>query len=338
VRPCPRCSAFLAAARPAATTPVEVLPTMDKLAAIEAFVRVAECGSFSRAAASLGLANASVTTAVRSLEREMHVILINRDTRRLRLTEEGEIYLRHAREVLTAVKRSEEETRLLGGQLRGRVNVEATFSIAHDLLSPALPEFARRHPDVTIALTLSNHTHNMIERAIDVAIRVGVVEDADLVARPLFESNQVMCASPEVAATLPPHPRDLDPRRCIGFLPEARHAPERWLLRRGEEAVDVLPDGPLHFNTAVDAVEAAEAGAGVACVMDTHARSFIERRRVVQCYKDWKAQAKTVYVVIPKSRVGSAKVRAFTDFVSELAAGERRPSGHRLVGVKPSGR
>jgi LysR family transcriptional regulator, regulator for bpeEF and oprC len=311
---------------------------MDKLWAIEVFVRVAECGSFSRAADSLGLGNGSVTTAVRNLERHLGLVLINRDTRRLRLTEEGETYLEHAREVLTVVKRSEEETRLLGGRLRGRVNVEATFSVAHDLLCAALPDFARRYPDVTIALTLSNHTHNMIERAIDVAIRVGAVEDSDLVARPLFESNLVMCASPEVAKALPVHPRDLDPRLCIGFLPEAKHAPERWLLRRGEEAVDVLPDGPLHFNTAVDAVEAAEAGVGVACVMDTHARSFLQQRRVVQCYKDWKAQAKTVYVVMPKSRVGSAKVRAFIDFVSELAASERRPSSRRLVGVKPLGR
>lgn len=315
-----------------------ILLGMDKFWAMEVFVRVAECGSFSRAADSLGLGHGTVTTGLRNLERHMGVVLINRDTRRLRLTEEGEVYLKHAREVLAAVKLSEEAAQLVCGRLRGRVNVEATFSVAHDLLCPALPEFARRYPEITVALTLSNHPNNMIERAIDVAIRVGAVEDSDLVAIPLFESSLVVCSSPEVARDLPLHPRDLDRRRCIGFLPEARHAPERWQLRRSEEHVEVVPDGPLHFNTAVDAVEAAEAGAGVACVLETHARRFLKQRRVVQCYTEWQAQAKTVYLVIPKSRVDSAKVRAFTEFVQELASAERRPSSRRLIGVKPPGR
>jgi integrase len=78
-----------------------------------------------------------------------------------------------------------------------------------------------------------------------------------------------------------------------------------------------------------------EAGVGVACVMSSHARTFLQERRVVHCYPNWQAQSKTVYVVIPKSQGGSAKVRAFTDFLSELATNERRPSSRRLVGVKP---
>lgn len=310
---------------------------MDRLWAMEVFVRVAECGSFTRAADSIGLGNGTVTTCIRNLERQLGVTLINRDTRRLRLTEEGETYLRHVREVLDAVTRSEEETRRMSGRLEGRVNVEVTFSIAQDFLWPRLPEFAQRYPNITLALALTNDPHNMIERAIDVAIRVGNVEDSDLVARPLFEASFVVCCAPEVAKTLPAHPRDLDPRRCIGILPEARHSPDRWRLRKGDEEVEVLPTAPLHFNTVVDALHAAEVGVGVSCVLDVHARERLASGRVVQVYQEWQTVSKTVYVVMPKSRTTSAKVRAFAEFLSELAQGERRPSNLRLVGVRPLG-
>jgi LysR family transcriptional regulator for bpeEF and oprC len=305
---------------------------------MEVFVRVAECGSFSRAADSMGLANGTVTTCVRNLERHLGVTLINRDTRRLRLTEEGATYLRHAREVLAAVTRSEEETRLQVGKLRGRVNVEATFSVAHDLLCPRLPEFARRFPDITVTLTLTNRPHNMIERAIDVAIRVGQVEDSDLVAKPLCESSFVLCCTPEFAKTLPAHPRDLDPRRCIGILPEEQYHPDRWKLSKEGETVEVLPDGPLHFNTAVDALAVAQAGAGIARVLDVHAAPRIADGSVVQVYAGWRMQSKTLYVVMPKSRVGSAKVRAFSEFLFEIVGTAPRPSSVRTVGVRPLGR
>lgn len=311
---------------------------MDRLWAMEVFVRVAECGSFSRAADLTGLANGTVTTCVRNLERHVGVTLINRDTRRLRLTEEGETYLKHAREVLAAVTRSEEETRLLGGRLRGRINVEVTVSMAHDFLWPKLPEFTRRYPEITVALALTNDPHNMIERAIDIAIRVGNVEDSDLVARPLFETSFVVCCLPEMVKTLPAHPGELPPRLCIGILPEARRSPDAWSLRKGDEQVTVEPDGPLHFNTVVDTLHAAEAGIGVVCVLDVHARQHLAAGRLVQVYPEWQTVAKTVYVVMPRSRIGSAKVRAFGDFLTELAEGERRPSNLHLVGVRPLGR
>jgi LysR family transcriptional regulator for bpeEF and oprC len=236
------------------------------------------------------------------------------------------------------VTRSEEETRLISGRLEGRLNVEVTVSIAHDFLWPRLPEFARRYPDITVALALTNNPHNMIERAIDVAIRVGNVEDSDLVARPLFETSFVVCCSPEAAKTLPAHPRDLDPRCCIGILPEARHSPDRWVLHKGDEEVEVLPAGPLHFNTVVDAIHAAEVGVGIACVLDVHARERFASGRVVQVYPDWQTRSKTIYVVMPKSRTGSAKVRAFADFLAELAEEQRRPNNLRLVGVRPLGK
>ena len=305
---------------------------------MEVFVRVAECGSFSRAAESLDLANATVTTCVRNLERHLDVTLINRDTRRLRLTEEGQMYLQRARELLEAVSRSEEEVRTQVGELRGRLHVETPISLGHALLCPALHEFAKRYPDISTAVTLTNQPHHMIERAIDVAIRMDHVEDADLVARPIYESRYVMCCSPQVAPTLPAHPGDLERRRCIGILPEERRYTNPWLLKKDDDQLEIRPEGALHFNSSDALLMAAQAGVGVTCVLDVFANRYLAQGALVQVYPDWETIVKTFYVVMPKSRVGSAKVKAFTDFLFEVFDAERRPSSQHAVGVKALGK
>jgi LysR family transcriptional regulator for bpeEF and oprC len=305
---------------------------------MEVFVRVAECGSFSRAAESLDLANATVTTCVRNLERHLDVTLINRDTRRLRLTEEGQVYLQRARELLEAVTRTEEELRTQVGELRGRLHVEAPISMGHALLCPALPAFAQRYPDISTAVSLSNQPHHMIERAIDVAIRMDHVEDADLVAKPIYQSRYVLCCEPDMAATLPPHPGDLERRRCIGILPEERRYTNPWLLKKGEDALEIRPDGALHFNSSDAVLMAAKAGVGVTCVLDVFANRYLAEGSLVQVYPDWETVVKTFFVVMPKSRVGSAKVKAFTDFLFEVFDAQRRPSGRQAIGVKALGK
>ncbi len=305
---------------------------------MEVFVRVAECGSFSRAAESLDLANATVTTCVRNLERHLDVTLINRDTRRLRLTEEGQLYLHRARQLLQSMSQTEEEVRTRVGELRGWLHVEAPISLGHALLCPALPIFARRYPQISAAITLTNQPRHMIERAIDVSIRMDHVEDADLVARPIYESSYVICCTPELAKTLPAHPGELDPRRCIGILPEERRHPNGWTLARGEERLEIRPAGTLHFNSSDALLIAAEAGVGVACVLDLFATARLRSGALMQVYPDWTTSTKTFYLVTAKSRSGSAKVRAFTDFMFEVFDSQRRPSTRRAVAVKALGK
>jgi len=301
---------------------------------MEVFVRVAECGSFSRAAESLDLANATVTACVRNLERHLNVTLINRDTRRLRLTEEGQTYLQRTRELLDAVASTEEDIRMQVGALRGRLHVETPISLGHALLCPALAEFARRYPDILTAVTLTNQPHHMIERAIDVAIRMDHVEDADLVARPIYESRYVVCCAPALAGTLPPHPGDLDRRSCIGILPEERRYVNPWPLRQGDQSIEVRPEGPLHFNSSDALLMAAKAGVGVTCLLDVFVNRHLAEGTLVQLYPEWETAVKTFYVVMPKSRVGSAKVKAFIDFLFEVFDSHRRPSARQAVGVK----
>ncbi len=305
---------------------------------MEVFVRVAECGSFSRAAESLDLANATVTTCVRNLEKHLNVTLIHRDTRRLRLTEEGQLYLPRARELLQSLAQTEEEVRTRMGELRGWLHVETPISLGHALLCPALPEFAKRYPDISAAVTLTNQPHHLIERAIDVAIRMDHVEDADLVARPLYESPYVICCAPELAATLPPHPAQLDPRLCLGILPEERHHPNTWRLTNADEKLELRPQGPLHFNSSDAVLMAAEGGVGLACTLDLFVNRKLDAGSLVQVYPEWQMPKKTFFLVTPKTRANSVKVRAFIEFLFEVIDQERRPSTQTPVAVKALGK
>ncbi|VTU45422.1 MULTISPECIES: LysR family transcriptional regulator [unclassified Variovorax] len=305
---------------------------------MEVFVRVAECGSFSRAADSLNLANATVTTCVRNLERHLGVTLIHRDTRRLRLTEEGQLYLPRARELLHSVAQTEEEVRTSMGELRGALHIEMPISIGHALVCPALPTFAQRHPAISTAITLTNQPHHMIERAIDIAIRMDSVEDADLIARPIYEARYVVCCAPRLAASLPADPAALDPHRCLGILAEERSHANGWKLERGEEKVEIKPQGPLHFNSSDALLMAARAGVGAVHVLDIFAHRLLDGGELVRLYPEWTTAVKTFYAVTAKARSSSAKVRAFTEFLVEVLDSERRPSATRAVAVRALGK
>lgn len=311
---------------------------MDKLWAMTVFVRVAECSSFSRAAESLDLANATVTACVRNLEQSLGVTLIHRDTRRLHLTEQGEKYLESAREILRAVDDAELAVRTQLEELRGSLVVETPISFGHAFLCPALHGFAKRHPSISTVVTLTNQPHNLIEKAIDVAIRMDRVEDAGLIARPIYEAKYIVCAAPEIAANLPEHPAELDSLNCLGVLAEERRTSNPWVLARGEENVLVHPRGSLHFNSNDALLDAALHGAGVIHVLDIFALRAIEQGALVPVYSDWETLGRTFYAVTTRARNDSAKVRAFTDFLSEVIDSERKPSAFKTVEVRPLGK
>lgn len=311
---------------------------MDRLWAMEVFVRVAEARSFSRAAESLDLANATVTTCVRNLERHLNVTLISRDTRRLSLTEEGQRFLPQAKDLLASVVRIEDDVRSSLGRLQGTLHVEVPISIGNAILKPALHEFARRHPEVMTAVTLTNQPHHVIEHGIDLAVRMDRIEDADLVARPVFETHYAICCTPEMAATLPEHPGDLDPRRCLGVLAEERRRSNPWKIERDGEQVEIRPRGPLHLNTSDAVLQAAAAGLGVAHVLDVFTNRMIDAGQLVRAYPDWQTTLKTFYIVVSKSRMASAKVRAFTQCLVDMLDAERLTSRDRTIEVRAIGK
>ena len=289
---------------------------MDKLWAMEVFVRVMECGSFSRAAESLDLANATVTSSLRNLEKHLSVTLIQRNTRHLRLTEEGDLFLPRCLEIL-----------------------ECPFAIGQTLLCPALPELARRHPGMSVAVNLTNEPHNLIERATDVAIRMDRVEDADLVARPIYEARYIVCGAPATVRRLAgATPETIDPKHCLGLIKDRYQIPNHWTLTRGDANIVIRPQGALNFNNTEALIQAALQEVGLIYVLDVFVADALAQGRLTQMFPEWETSTRTFHAVTVKSRFASPKVRAFIDFLPEIFDVRRRPDVKSPVAVGPDRR
>ena len=300
---------------------------------MEVFVRVAECGSFTRAADSLDVATATATTCVRKFEQHLGVTLISRDTRRFRLTEQGQMLLTHAREVLRLVARTEEELHSQVGELIGTLHIDSPVSVGHRIICPHLPAFAAAYPGVKTSITLVTLPRSLIEHGVDVAVRYGEVEDDDLVARPLFETPYIVCGSPAMLAALPEQLSDLSPALCMGLLPGNTRHPASWELERNGHKVSFRPEGTLHFNTSEAMLAAARTGHALAYVPEALAAPELETGALVRAYPDWLGPLQTVYLVSTRHGAGAAKVRAFVEFMC-AAVTPRMGLRHGQVSVR----
>lgn len=311
---------------------------MDRLWGMEVFVRVIDCGSFSKAAESLNLANATVTSTLRNLEKHLGATLIQRNTRHLNLTEEGRSFLPRCREILEAVAAAEADITISTQEISGPLRIEAPFAIGSSLLCQAAVQFTRLHPKVNTSVTLTNKPQKLIESGTDVAIRMDRIEDADLVGRPIYEAKYIVCAAPALAASVAGnHPNELEPERCLGLFAEGSHWPNQWQFSRNDETVTMRPEGPLHFNNTQSLLQAATLEAGFIYVLDIFAAELIEQGKLVEVYRDWETSKRTFHAVTVKSRFVSPKIRAFVDFLLQVFD-SRRPSITTQVEVGPGRR
>ncbi|PVX76966.1 LysR family transcriptional regulator [Paraburkholderia unamae] len=308
---------------------------MDRLWAMEVFVRVTECGSFSRAAESLNLANATVTSCVRNLEKHLGVTLLQRNTRHLRLTDAGERFHSRCRVLLEGVHAAEQEAAQAQAEVRGTLNVEAPIAIGHALLLPALPSFLAQYPGLSVNINLTNQPHALIERGLDLAIRMDAVEDSELVARPLYSASYIVCGRADVAdAVRERSPADLDPSLCLGLLPEGRPEPQPWLFARDGEETVVSPEGRLSFNSSDALVSAACRGLGLVCVLDIFVRQELADGRLVAAFDAWDHGGRAFHLVSAKASFVSPKLKAFSDFMLEVIGPQSRPDHRERIPVQ----
>lgn len=192
---------------------------MNPFLEMKTFCAVADAGSFVRAAQALELSKPAVSRHVGALETRLGVRLLNRTTRRLSLTEEGEIFYARSKDLLTGLAEAESELRLRSGAARGllRINAPVTFGIRH--LAPLWGAFRDRHPQVRLDLTLSDRVVDLVEEGYDVAIRIAELPDSTLVSKRLASTRIVVCASPEYleARGEPQHPSELADHAVIAY-------------------------------------------------------------------------------------------------------------------------
>lgn len=293
---------------------------MDQLTCIGTFIKVAQLGSFSRAADSLSCSRALASQHVAALERRLGVKLLERTTRRVRLTHDGTEYLSRALRALAELREGEAALSRNRARPHGRLRVEVPVPFGRRLLIPALPEFARRYPDVVLEVQLNDQVVDLEAERVDVALRFGPVRDERLVARRLGTTRVLTCAAPSYLATagVPRALEDLAGHLCIGVTTPHAGKVRPWTFSRGRGRFQQRVNCKLAFNNAEAVMAAGLAAGGIFQVVDLLAVQAITTGKLRVVLEEFIAEAAPFSIVFPRDKRTSATVRAFADFAAEL--------------------
>lgn len=295
---------------------------MDRLQGMTVFTRVVSLGSFARAAAELGLSRASVTLHVKELEARLGVRLLNRNTRRLSLTDDGRLYFDHCVQVLDEMRHMEDTLARRAQSPRGLLRVDVPVVLAR-LMLPHLADFHARYPELRLHVTMENRDHDLPGRDLDCAVRIAEPPDSRLVARRVGTLRWVTCAAPAYLARHgePRHPDELARHRCLGYLSVDSRRVEDWQFAHAGERIALAPDGLLAFNSLDPLAEAAALGLGIARVAGFAVRDMLDAGRLQAVLADWQVDGPPVCVLYASRRHLPEKVRVFTEFVARLLEG-----------------
>lgn len=284
------------------------------------FSALASAGSLSAAARELGITTPAVSKRLALMESRVGVLLVNRTTRRMGLTPEGELYLEHARRILGEI---DDMAHLLGvskATPKGLLRVNATLGFGRRHVAPLISRFVRKHPQVEVQLQLSVNPPPLTDDAFDVCIRFGAPPDARVIARHIAPNRRLLCASPGYLAKhgTPKVPNDLARHNCIGIR-QGEEAYGVWRLAsgRGRSATiqAVKTRGNLTTNDGEIAVNWALDGHGILMRAEWDIGRFLKSGRLVQVLPQFHTPDADIHAVYPQRHQLAARVRAFVDFV-----------------------
>ncbi|OQS37523.1 LysR family transcriptional regulator [Chromobacterium haemolyticum] len=297
---------------------------MKRLPDLEAwaiFAKVAECGSFARAAAELTLSQATVSKAITRLEARMKTMLFHRTSRRITLTEAGHAALERASRILAEGEAVEADIAEQSTSLRGAVRVTAPMSFGLSHLAPLLPEFMARHPDVELDFHFSDEQVDLVAKRLDLALRIASLADSSLLARRLCAVRILLVGSPAYFARYgrPRHPRELAEHRALLYS----NAPggQFWRFRHADEGEFALEmPSPLRVNNAEALTPALRAGLGLALQPEFLAWQDVQAGELETVMMDWQVDPIALYILTPPGRSRPARVQALIDYLAARLA------------------
>ena len=289
---------------------------MDRLACLEAFVRVAESGTFSAAAQTLRLPKSAVSRQVAALEEQLGVRLINRTTRSLSLTEAGRGYLERASRFLADLEDANRAVSQLQATPRGHLRISAPMSFGFLHFAPALTDFLVRYPEVSVDVVMNDRFVDVVEEGFDVAVRIGTLADSSLIARRLAPNRMAVCASPAVLAQHgePRTPEDLRGQPCLVNSNIASSNEWRFVGAAGE-AIAIPVTSRVSFNNGDAMRVAAGRGLGFVRLPTFICGEDLRSGALVSVLADFVPQHSAIHAVYPQGRHLSPTVRAFVDFL-----------------------
>jgi len=295
---------------------------MQKLEGERMFVAVMETGSFAAAARRLGTSSGQASKLVSRLEGELGARLLNRTTRALSPTEVGQAYYERVRAVIEELDQLGEAVKNRAGSVSGRLKLTAPLSFGNRQLAPALVDFAKRYPEISLEVSFADRVVSLVDEGFDAAVRIGQQSDASLVARRLCESRIVVVASPGYLDQHggPAHPNDLAAHHCV--VDTNFRDRNTWHFRERGAAVAVTVPSRLFLSNADACVAAAEAGLGITQVPSFVAGDAIHAGRLRALLRGFEPPPVPVQVIYPPGRHLALKVRALVDFLAERFRGE----------------
>jgi DNA-binding transcriptional LysR family regulator len=292
--------------------------SVDQLSEMRVFVRAIERGTFAGAADDLGLTPSAVSKLIARLEARLGVRLVNRTTRKLSLTAEGETYFQSGRQLVHALDGLEQEVAASASRPRGllRVNTPVPLGVHH--LAPALIEFHRRYPDVRVNLSLTDRFVDFYAEQIDVAVRMGPLSDSRLMSRKIAEIEAVLAASPRYIEEfgIPKRGADLVHHRCIVFTAPGR---DRWPFRTADGSMEHVEVAATFASDSLQCIlQLALEGGGIARLADFLVADSIRAGKLVQLLVGQHvAERAPVFAVFAPGTQRIPKVRVFLDFLVE---------------------
>jgi DNA-binding transcriptional LysR family regulator len=293
---------------------------MESFADIKLFVEASNLGGLSVAGRKLNLSPAAASARLSRLEASLNIRLFERTTRKLRLTEEGRIYLAHCQVAMQAIDDAHAALHAGRSVVRGRIRISATSDLGRNLLRGWLDEFNAQYPEVVLSVILTDSKLDLLHEEIDVAIRFGVAQDSSFVARPLAMNRRVLCASPAYLARhgAPKHPRDLEQFHFIVLNARGAAASE-WQFRRGEgtETFSVPLSAARETNDGALAREWALAGHGLVSKSIWDVSADVQAGRLAIVLADWAMPEAPVYALYQRSQYMPPRLKALVDFLAD---------------------
>ena len=298
---------------------------MDRITAVQLFLRVVETGSFSRAASELGVTQPTATKAVAATEQRLGARLLHRSTRGVTPTEVGALYYEKCKLIARELDEADSLAALLQSKVGGTLRVSTSVAFGRRVLVPLVLRYMREHAEVAVDLSFDDRYVNLVEQGVDLAIRMGRLADSSLGARYLGSNPWLMVAAPAYLAQrgTPKTAADLEKHDCLVY--SSVQGDDHWTLLppgAGTDALQLPVKGPLRSNNLSAVLAAARAGFGLAILPRYVARESLADGSVVPVMADHGLPAQEVHGVFPSPKYVPSKVTSFIAFLQEALAGE----------------
>lgn len=300
---------------------------MDSFSDIAFFALLVKQGSMATTAQELGLTPPAVSKRLAAIEKRLGVRLLQRTTRQISLTPEGETYLNQGAQVLASLEELEHSVSGSRSSPKGVIKIGATLGFGRRYIAPAIAKFSDLYPEVEVQLTLNDRPINIVEKGLDVVIRFGELPDVRLTARLLANNHRVLCAAPSYLKKMgaPETPKDLSKHQCL-FIREADESYGTWHFHQGQKAETIKVHGPLTSNDGESVIKWALEGRGIMVRSIWDAAQYLSSGQLMEILPDWDLPSADIYAVFPTRNNLSAKTRAFVDFLVDEFAIHRKAS------------